>query len=316
MSVIRCCTDSKNGEMVAVKVIEGHQLNDRLRREIFERESNVSRLRHKNIAQLLDSGIDEDSGHPFLVYDWVDSDLSKSKQQFTQDGPDDFLDKIGIPILNALSFAHVQGVVHRDLKPRNILIDEAGVPLLTDFGISKYRNRGPGTGLTLRDWVSKPFAPPEATLSSSYRRDVFGFGVLLLWALAETDVADYPDFPTALESIDAHPKLLEIIEDCCQLEAENRPSDLVEVDTRLSALQAGRRRRRAAVQTVYLGLTNNAVLRLDEGGDIEPFVGQMRREGFERGATLGPGLVAQVLRTVEQDIVQPHESGVFGEHLR
>ncbi|SVD99430.1 uncharacterized protein METZ01_LOCUS452284, partial [marine metagenome] len=244
MSVVRCCTDSRNGEKVAVKVIEGHQLTDRMSRGIFDRELNVSRLKHKNIAQLLDSGIGEDSGHPFLVYRWVDSDLSKSKQQFTEDGPDDFLDKIGIPILDALKFAHERQVVHRDLKPTNILIDGAGVPVLTDFGISKYRNRGPGTGPTVRGWVSKPFAPPEAEHSSSYSRDVFGFGVLMLWALAEMDIADYPDFPAALESIDAHPTLLEIIEDCCQLEVEDRPKTAIEVNARLETLQAARRRLR------------------------------------------------------------------------
>ncbi len=253
--------------MVAVKVIEGHQLNDRMSREIFDRELNAARLRHKNIARILDSGIDEDSGHPFLVYDWVDSDLSKSKRRFTYKGWEDFLDWIGIPILDALSFAHERQVVHRDLKPSNILIIEPGVPVLTDFGISKYRNRGPGTGPTVRNWVSKPFAPPEAEHSSNFSRDVFGFGVLMLWGLAETDVADYPDFPAALESIDADPTFLEIIEECCKLEVENRPKTAIEVSTRLNALLAVRRRRRAAVQTIHLHLTAAATLKLAEGED-------------------------------------------------
>ena len=267
MSKVHCCTDSRSGKKVALKVIEGHQLTDRVEREIFERELNASLLRHKNIALILDSGIDEDSGHPYLVYDWVDSDLRKSGQGFARERPDDFLDKIGIPILDALVYAHLREVVHRDLKPSNILIDGAGVPILTDFGISKYRNRAPGTGPTLREFVSKPFAPPESDHSAGFSRDVFGFGVLMLWALADADVEDYPDFRAALDSIDAHPTLVEIIEDCCQLEVDQRPLNAIEVSDRVAALQNERRRIRTEVKTVHLWLTRTAALRVSEEED-------------------------------------------------
>ena len=123
MSKVWCCTDSKNGNRVAVKVIEGQRLEDGFARTVFEREQNIARLQHPNIARLHDLGVLDGSGHPFLVFDWIKYDLSQVKSKFVQEGADTFLDLIGLPVLRALCYAHERQVVHRDLKPSNILVN-------------------------------------------------------------------------------------------------------------------------------------------------------------------------------------------------
>ena len=270
MSKVWCCTDSKNGNRVAVKVIEGQRLEEGFARTVFEREQNIDLLQHPNIARLHDLGVLEGSGHPFLVFDWIKYDLSQVKSRFVQEGADTFLDLIGLPVLRALCYAHERQVVHRDLKPSNILVNSQGSPLLTDFGISKYRGRQLDSTATVRDWVTKPFAPPETEHSSSYRRDVFGFGVLLLWSLSTFEVVDYPDFSAALGTIDAHPEILKVINECCQLEMGDRPNSAMEVLDRLTTLQSGRLRLNKKKKRVHLGLTNTARQKLVDENSEHP----------------------------------------------
>ncbi|MEI2639961.1 MAG: serine/threonine-protein kinase [Microthrixaceae bacterium] len=241
MSWLDPCTDLETGQRVAVKVIEPHREIDRIDETIFEREQNIKHLRHPNIAHLHDSGRLSDSGQFFLVFDWVENDLERWVDQHRPLLPDDFIEQIALPMAAALAFAHEHDVVHRDVKPTNVLITDDGKPQLADFGISKVKNQLIESGPTVVEFVSRPFAPPEGHHTSSYGRDVFSFGVLLLWCLSEVPVNDYGDFQDALDDIDANPELLDLIGRCINMDEEERPRTAVEVYSRLEDIQVARR---------------------------------------------------------------------------
>jgi serine/threonine protein kinase len=121
---------------VAVKIFFAPLLDEKARRR-FERECRtLGRLStHPNVVNLLGSGFDED-GRPFLVMDLCRG--GSLLQILASSGPmsvEDVL-RIGVKVGSALAYAHMNDVLHRDIKPGNILLTEFGEPVLGDFGIS------------------------------------------------------------------------------------------------------------------------------------------------------------------------------------
>lgn len=140
-SVIRKAVDRRDGHFVAVKFITGQR--DDLGERVFERESKSLRnLNHTNILRCLDSGID-DTGTYYLVLDWVDKNLDDVlKESGPWESWDRFAGEVALPLVDALSYTHLNGIEHRDIKPQNVLITDSGKPLLADFGIAKLREIG------------------------------------------------------------------------------------------------------------------------------------------------------------------------------
>lgn len=122
MSWLYPCTDLDSGGRVAVKVIEPNREIDRIEETIFDREMNVRNLSHPNIARLHESGRLDDSGQFYLVFDWIENDLKRWVEQRRPVGADDFVEQIALPLLSGLAFAHEHDVVHRDVKPTNVLV--------------------------------------------------------------------------------------------------------------------------------------------------------------------------------------------------
>ena len=145
---------------VAVKVFRHDKIEQPILEEVFKRETQaLKELDHGGIVKLFDSGVDQDTGQYFLVFEWMETDLAERLKTTPPDGWDDFASAVALPVLEALAFAHSRNIVHRDLKPGNILIDRDGRPRLADFGISKWK-RWLQPGLTLRDWISRPTPHP------------------------------------------------------------------------------------------------------------------------------------------------------------
>ena len=138
MGEVYRATDTRLDRTVAIKVLPEHLASDPQRRERFELEAKaVSSLNHPHICTLHDIG--EQDGVHYLVMEYVEGE---TLQQRLEKGrlPLDRALEYTIQIADALDKAHRQGVVHRDLKPGNIMITKSGTKLL-DFGLAKLKAR-------------------------------------------------------------------------------------------------------------------------------------------------------------------------------
>ena len=123
--------DTRLDRMVAIKILPNHLSSDAQLRERFEREARaVSSLNHPHICTLHDIGHHE--GLDFLVMEYLEGETLADRLAKGALAPDQVL-RYGIEIADALDKAHRQGVVHRDLKPGNVMLTENGAKLL-DFG--------------------------------------------------------------------------------------------------------------------------------------------------------------------------------------
>lgn len=119
---------------VAIKVLPSFFAEEPGFRERFQQEAMaVANLRHPNILSVFDYG--EEEGVPYLVTEFVDG--GTLAQQLGAPLPVDYVTRILGPIGSALDYAHARGVVHRDVKPSNILLARDGTPVLSDFGLAK-----------------------------------------------------------------------------------------------------------------------------------------------------------------------------------
>ena len=193
MGEVYSATDTRLDRTVAIKILPEHLANDPQRRERFEREAKaVSSLNHPHICTLYDVG--EQDGIHFLVMELVEGESLRKRLEKGRLPLDQALE-YAIQIANALDNAHRQGVVHRDLKPGNIMITKsAGVKLL-DFGLARLGVRPPVTPLSQlnTEHDSEPLtaegtilgtlrymAPEQLEGKEADRRsDIFAFGVVV-----------------------------------------------------------------------------------------------------------------------------------------
>src|SRR5215469_15562853 len=126
--------DNRLGRDVAIKVLPAHFCSDPVRRQRFEREARtISRLNHPHICVLYDVG--QQDGIEYLVMECVEGETLEKRLE-KGPLPVEQVVKIGAEVADALDKAHRSGVVHRDLKPGNIMLTSTGTKLL-DFGLAK-----------------------------------------------------------------------------------------------------------------------------------------------------------------------------------
>ncbi len=180
MADVYLARDSKLDRPVALKVLSPELSRDPTFVERFRREAqSAAGLNHPNIVGIFDWG--QEHGTSFIVMEYIDGQTLRDLiHREGRVAPGQVAD-IGADIAAALSFAHQNGVVHRDVKPGNVLITTAGQVKVTDFGIA--RAGGANDGLTRTGAVmgtATYFSPEQAQgIAVDGRSDVYSLGVVL-----------------------------------------------------------------------------------------------------------------------------------------
>ena len=169
---------------VAIKVLRGDLSNDEKFIRRFKREAlSVSNLSHPNIVEVYDVG--EEDGNYYIVMEYIEG--KTLKQQLQKRGAltlTEVLDIMG-QLADGLSHAHEAYIIHRDIKPQNIMIEDNGLIKITDFGIATAIN---STQLTQTNSVmgSVHYLPPEQASGkgSTIKSDIYSLGILMYELLA------------------------------------------------------------------------------------------------------------------------------------
>lgn len=178
MGVVYRAHDTKLNRDVALKFVthvgdQNPELNERLRREAL----SLAALNHPNIVAIHD--IDEVDDIPFLVLEWI-SGRALNDPSFTRPLSAEEFERIARPIAEALGSAHDQGIIHRDVKPSNVLISHQGQTKVLDFGLAKFRDFDLESILTAGTIGTVAYMSPEQASGASLgpASDVFSFGIL------------------------------------------------------------------------------------------------------------------------------------------
>jgi serine/threonine-protein kinase len=179
MSTVYRAFDAVLERRVAVKLMHREIAGDSDQLERFRREARaVAQLSHPHIVGVIDQG--EDAGRPYIVFEYVEGETLKDRIRRCDRLPVDESVAYAIEISRALGAAHARNIVHRDIKPQNVLIDEEGSAKVTDFGIARTLDdhglTADGRVLGTTDYVS-----PEQALGRDVtgQSDIYSLGVVL-----------------------------------------------------------------------------------------------------------------------------------------
>jgi serine/threonine-protein kinase len=179
MSTVYRALDETLERQVAIKLMNREIASDSDQLERFRREARaVAQLSHPHIVGVIDAG--EDHGRPYIVFEYVEGETLKERIRRLGQLPIGEAVAYAIEIARALGAAHARHIVHRDVKPQNVLIDEEGSAKVTDFGIARTLDEDgltqDGRVLGTTDYVS-----PEQALGHpvSGQSDLYSLGVVL-----------------------------------------------------------------------------------------------------------------------------------------
>src|ERR1700757_1362284 len=136
MADVYLAEDQELGRRIAIKILNGRHANDDQFIERFRREAkNAAALNHPNIVSIYDRGEAEDTY--YIAMEYLDGRTLKELIVGHGPAPVNVAIEYARQILSALRFAHRHGIVHRDIKPHNVLVDREGRVKVTDFGIAR-----------------------------------------------------------------------------------------------------------------------------------------------------------------------------------
>jgi eukaryotic-like serine/threonine-protein kinase len=207
--------DGQYEKEVAIKLVRGgYNTASVLERFRHERQILAS-LDHPNIARLLDGGT-TDEGLPYLVMELIEGTPIDQYCDALKLGVNERL-HLFVQVCSAVQYAHQRLVIHRDIKPGNILVTKEGVPKLLDFGIAKILDPAASAATTVAGPMTPEYASPEQIRGEpiTTATDVYSLGVVLYQLL--TGHSPYPKNTSAPH---------EFARAICEIEPE-RPSAVV-----------------------------------------------------------------------------------------
>ncbi|MDQ3328766.1 MAG: protein kinase, partial [Chloroflexota bacterium] len=171
--------DTRLGRVVAIKLLRETYAHDPSFTARFENEARAAaRLSHPNIVDVYD--YDSSDGRYFIAMEYVSG--RNLKEAINADAPFEAAQAVGMlgPILSGLGAAHEAGLVHRDMKPQNVLVGPDGVPKIADFGIAKAMGDAGMTEAGIAFGTPHYLAPEQARGDAvSPRTDLYAVGVML-----------------------------------------------------------------------------------------------------------------------------------------
>jgi eukaryotic-like serine/threonine-protein kinase len=179
MSTVYRAFDPTLERWVAIKLMHRDISHDPDQLERFRREArSVASLSHPHVVTVIDAG--EDDGRPFIVLEYVEGETLKERIRRSGRLPVAEAVAYAIEIGRALSAAHTQRLVHRDVKPQNVLIDGEGRAKVTDFGIARSLE-AKGLTATGRVLGTTDYVSPEQALGHqvTQQSDVYSLGICL-----------------------------------------------------------------------------------------------------------------------------------------
>jgi hypothetical protein len=283
--------DLQDSSEVVVKVFSRAQEVSEHEREAFRRELLALRaLQHPNVVRIRADGMLPQE-RPYIVLDWAGEPLSDLLAKFRGKWSE-FFDSVGEPILDALNAAHIAGIVHRDVKPSNILIDGSGVPRLADFNIARIAAHL-APQVTFAAYGTAPYCPPEADDGGNARsRDLYAYAVTALCALAGKPLRTREEVRVAASQAGLPEQVRGEILRCLSEDPKQRPQYAAELLQVLRNHELPRRQREVAASNLAVGInfTDNALRAIDRiAGNIGVSGTSLLKEALEevRAVKLG-----------------------------
>jgi serine/threonine-protein kinase len=241
-------------QKVAIKLMRGVHSDENLLRQFSVERQILANLRHPNIVTLLDGGATED-GTPYVVTELIDGVDLDEYLKTNRLGMEETL-QLFDQICAAVEHAHASLVIHRDLKPTNILVQPDGSPKLLDFGIAKILTDDHQR--TIVSGLTPSFASPEQLegLPLSIASDVYSLGAILYLMVTGT----YAHDPSGMSVLNLHEKIVNgaVEKPSARVKRESSkyavPADLDAIILR--ALSAEPQRRYASVTSLRLDIAN------------------------------------------------------------
>ena len=317
MSTVYRAFDSVLERRVAVKLMHREIAADTDQLERFRREARaVAQLSHPHIVGVIDAG--EEDGRPYIVFEYVEGETLKDRIRRMGRLPVDEAIAYAIEISRALEAAHARHIVHRDVKPQNVLIDEEGSAKVTDFGIARSLDEegltADGRVLGTTDYVS-----PEQALGHDVngQSDIYSLGVVLFEMLTgdvpfhgENQVAvamkhvreDLPDVQMRRPEVSAG--LAAILDRMTDKHLEHRYPDAQTLEVDLEdalAAEAARSGRSTGEATAVIATLPEQHQAPPAAADAAPLPRLRRdRRAAARRAPRSPSLVVQGLERTER----------------
>jgi serine/threonine protein kinase len=269
MGYVVKCRENATGRVVAVKRVKAIPGQDEVLVQRFLREaSNIAKLSHPHVLTLYRAARDDEGD--YIVLEWADGGSLKDRLNQLGKLPVAEVIDVARRIGSAIGYAHQKGVIHRDIKPHNILLTEDGTPKLADFGLA--RGTGDMTITRSTGGAGTPvYMAPEQWISArdaDGRSDLCSFGkVLYHLATGEAPVKIVPSkIPLELRST-----VLTLVKDRREDRFQSTEQMLAHLERSIRRVRLGRR---AVVTIVILVILFVAALSVPP--DVAPFLAPLR----------------------------------------
>ncbi|MEU5408780.1 Stk1 family PASTA domain-containing Ser/Thr kinase [Nocardia asteroides] len=179
MSMVFRGTDTRLDRPVAIKVMDPKFAGDPQFLTRFEFEARaVAKLKHPSLVAVYDQGIDGE--YPFLIMELVEGGTLRELLRERGPMPPHAVRAVAEPVLRAIGTAHDAGLVHRDVKPENVLISDAGEVKIADFGLVRAVAAANTTSASVILGTAAYLSPEQVTTGTAdARSDVYSFGILI-----------------------------------------------------------------------------------------------------------------------------------------